>query len=103
MDLISPKIDVRRCPWCGEEVEFIDFELEVRCPRCGKVVRRDPSELPIPLCPRVMNCIDMLVQMGLLTPERARKMKEDISKALEMARKHSSGPSRGSETRNGVS
>ena len=89
-ELLTPKISVKKCPYCGEEVEFFDFELEVRCPRCGRIVRRDPSEVPFAPCPRAFECITLLEQMGYISHERARELKESIKKFLEELNKKQS-------------
>lgn len=85
-NLLTPKIQVKKCPYCGCEVEFFDFELKVKCPCCGRVVERKPSEVPFQPCPRVMNCIALLEQLGYIPKSRAEELKREIRefmKALE--------------------
>ena len=59
-------------------MEFFVYELEVECPKCKRIIRRDPSEVPLPSCPRLLQYITMLEQMGYILHERARELKESI-------------------------
>ena len=59
-------------------MKFFDYELEVECPKCKRIICRDPSEVPLPSRPRLLQCITMLEQMGYIPHERARKLKESI-------------------------
>ncbi len=86
VNLITPKIDIAKCPYCGEEVEFFDYELEVKCQRCGNIVRRDPLTIDLPPCPKVLECITLLEQAGHLSHERARELKENIARIIKEVR-----------------
>ncbi len=62
----------------------------MRCPRCGRIVRRDPSEVPFIPCPRAFECITLLEQTGYISHERERELKESIKKFLEELNKKQS-------------
>ena len=63
------------------EIAYIsnfDYELEVECPKCKGIIRRDPSDAPLPSSPRLLQCITMLEQMGFISLRRARELEESI-------------------------
>ena len=79
--LVSPKIIVRTCPNCGEEVEFFEYETEQTCPNCGKVLHREATESCVAYCKYAEECIEDLEKRGLITPERARELREIMRKS----------------------
>jgi len=83
--LLRPRIIVRSCPYCGEEVEFFEYETEQRCPNCGKVVHREASESCVVWCRYAEKCIDDMEDRGLITKNRA----EDLRSILKKCRKAS--------------
>ena len=79
--LVSPKIIVRTCPNCGEEVEFFEYETEQTCPNCGKVLHREATESCVAYCKYAEKCIEDLERRRLITPERARELREIMRKS----------------------
>lgn len=73
--IVKPQIIIRPCPFCGEEVEFFEYETRQNCPRCGKIVYREPSEVCITWCSYADKCINELVNKRLITEDRANELK----------------------------
>ncbi len=42
----APTLLVKVCGACGEEVELFSNETEVKCPKCGGIVKND--DIPAP-------------------------------------------------------
>ena len=78
--LIAPKIIIRNCPFCGEEVEFFEYEAQQKCPRCGETVYREPSEVCITWCSYADKCIDELERKGLIDKRRLEELKKLVKK-----------------------
>ncbi|RLE64166.1 MAG: hypothetical protein DRJ38_06050 [Thermoprotei archaeon] len=78
---ISPQIIIRKCPFCGEEVEFFEYETEQKCPNCGKTVYREASEICVTWCSHVDKCIEELEKKGLITKERAEELKKLVKQS----------------------
>ncbi len=78
---ISPQIIIRTCPYCGEEVEFFEYETEQECPNCGRIVHREASETCIVWCAYAEKCIDDLEKRRIITSERAAELREIRRKA----------------------
>lgn len=74
--LVEPKIIVRTCPACGEEVEFLDFETEAKCSSCGRPLHREASASCVTWCEYALQCIADLRARRLITPERAEELKK---------------------------
>ncbi|MCX8204688.1 MAG: hypothetical protein N3H31_03465 [Candidatus Nezhaarchaeota archaeon] len=72
--LVEPQIIIAYCPVCGAEVEFFEYEVERRCPDCGRVVKREATPSCVAWCKSARECIANLQQLGLLSPERAREL-----------------------------
>lgn len=77
---VSPQIVVKICPFCGEEVEFFEFEAEQICPKCGGKVRREASESCISWCSYADQCIRDLEEKGLISRERAEILRGLMNK-----------------------
>jgi len=77
--LVEPQIIVRPCPFCGGEVEFFEYETQLECPNCGRIVYREPSETCLSWCDYADNCIADLESRGAITKARA----EDLRKLIE--------------------
>ena len=76
--LIYPKIIIRECPFCGEEVEFLEYEKHQKCPRCGRIVYREASEACVAWCPYALKCINDLESKGLISKSRAKELRSII-------------------------
>ncbi|MCS7116295.1 MAG: hypothetical protein RMJ31_00970 [Nitrososphaerota archaeon] len=74
--LIRPTIVIKRCPFCNEEVEFFEYETQQECPKCGRIVHREASEMCIVYCASVEECIKDLLNKGLISKERAEELRE---------------------------
>lgn len=72
---VSPQIIIRNCPFCGEEVEFFEYETAQECPNCGRTVYREASEICVTWCSYVDKCIKKLVRKKLITEERAEELR----------------------------
>lgn len=55
-NLRTPTLSIRKCPQCGEEVEFFSNELNVVCSRCGFVIFNDIQSC-IQWCRHAEECI----------------------------------------------
>ncbi len=73
-DLIRPKIIVRTCPSCGDEVEFFSDETEAKCPSCGHILHIEASESCVTWCQYADKCILDLKERGLITQDRAEQL-----------------------------
>ena len=78
--LVQPQIIIRECPFCGEEVEFLEYETEQECPGCGKTVYREPSEVCVTWCSYADKCISELVSKGMIDSERAEELRKMAKK-----------------------
>ncbi|MEM2320697.1 MAG: hypothetical protein QXS79_02275 [Candidatus Bathyarchaeia archaeon] len=78
--LIEPQIMIRECPFCGEEVEFFEYETQLKCPKCGKMVYREPSESCLSWCEYADKCIDDLENRGIISKARAEDLRKNIRK-----------------------
>ncbi|OGO02970.1 MAG: hypothetical protein A2Y91_06195 [Chloroflexi bacterium RBG_13_54_8] len=41
VNIRMPRLEVKDCPKCGEEIEIVSNEASARCPKCGFVVYND--------------------------------------------------------------
>ncbi len=73
---VSPQIIIKKCPFCGEEVEFFEYENRQVCPNCGRVVYREVSEVCVSWCPYAEKCIEELERKKLLDEERIKELKK---------------------------
>lgn len=80
--LVEPQIITTYCPVCGAEVEFFEYEVERKCPDCGRVVRREASESCIMWCKSAAECIANLRRLGALPPERANELEKILREKL---------------------
>lgn len=78
--LVEPQIIIRNCPFCGEEVEFFEYETQLQCPRCGKIVYREPTESCLSWCEYADKCITDLENRGLINKERAEMLRKLVNK-----------------------
>ncbi|MCS7139841.1 MAG: hypothetical protein N3F04_06175 [Candidatus Nezhaarchaeota archaeon] len=78
--LVEPQIIVTYCPVCGAEVEFFEYEVERKCPECGRVVKREATPSCVTWCKSARECIMNLQQLGKLSAERARELLEMLDK-----------------------
>ncbi len=74
--LVEPQIITAYCPVCGAEVEFFEYEVERRCPECGRTVKREVSESCIMWCKSAAECIANLRRLGVLPSERAEELEK---------------------------
>lgn len=74
--LVSPKIIVRSCPFCGEEIEFFEYETQQECYNCGKIVYREPSEICIIWCDYAEKCVSELESKSLISKDRAAELRK---------------------------
>lgn len=78
--LVDPGIIVKTCPFCGEDVEFLEYEIEQTCPGCGKKVRREASEACVSWCNYADKCIDDLLAKGVISEERAEMLRKILER-----------------------
>jgi predicted RNA-binding Zn-ribbon protein involved in translation (DUF1610 family) len=76
--LIEPQIIIRKCPFCGEEIEFFEYETQLECPRCGRIVYREPTETCLSWCDYADKCISDLESRGLISKSRAEELRKSI-------------------------
>lgn len=77
-DLVEPKIILRSCPACGEEVEFFSDETETECPNCGRKLHREASPSCVTWCQYAEACIADLERRRLIPPSRADELRKNI-------------------------
>lgn len=75
-DLIRPKLTLRECPQCGDDVEFWEQETYAECPSCGKGLYREVSPSCITWCQYASKCIDDMLEKKLITRQRAEELKK---------------------------
>lgn len=51
------KIELKKCPYCGYEIEFFSDEIKVKCPKCNKDVFRGEVPSCITWCKYAAECI----------------------------------------------
>ncbi|MEM1643321.1 MAG: hypothetical protein QXS70_02845 [Desulfurococcaceae archaeon] len=78
--IIRPQIIAVECPYCGGEVEFFEYEVEAKCPDCGRIIKRNPSQSCIFWCNAVADCIRNLVALNVLTNDRANELLNLVEK-----------------------
>lgn len=78
--LVEPQIILRPCPFCGEEVEFFEYETQLECPTCHKVVYREEGETCITWCDYAEKCISDLERRRLISKERSEELRGLINK-----------------------
>jgi predicted RNA-binding Zn-ribbon protein involved in translation (DUF1610 family) len=76
--IIAPRIIIRSCPSCGEEVEFFEYETQQSCPECGRIMYREPSETCISWCAYAKECIEELERKGLINTGRVKDLRKSI-------------------------
>jgi len=54
---VQVRIEVKRCPHCGGEVELFTDEYKAKCPNCGEMVFRD-LDACIDWCPYARKCLE---------------------------------------------
>lgn len=81
-DLVDPKIIIRACPACGEEVEFLDYETEAKCYKCGRTLHREATPSCVIWCEHALKCIVDLEERKLITQSKAEEL-EKIAKAAK--------------------
>jgi endogenous inhibitor of DNA gyrase (YacG/DUF329 family) len=77
-NLIEPHIIIRECPFCGERIEFFEYETQLKCSRCGKIVYREPTETCLSWCEYADKCISDLENRGLVNKSRAEELRRSI-------------------------
>ncbi len=75
-DLTDPNIIVRTCPECDEEVEFLSYENETKCYKCGKLVHREASPSCVAWCKHADKCIKDLEDRKIITADRAEELRK---------------------------
>lgn len=53
----QPKPESLKCPYCGEETELWSDESEASCPKCKKVVARQPGASCLDWCRYAKQCV----------------------------------------------
>jgi len=81
--LIEPQIIVTYCPVCGAEVEFFEYEIERKCPECGRTIKREATQSCILWCKSAAECIATLKGMGVLPSERVEELEKILKKKLK--------------------
>jgi predicted RNA-binding Zn-ribbon protein involved in translation (DUF1610 family) len=76
--LVEPQIIVRSCPFCGEEIEFFEYETQLECPKCGKMVHREPTATCLLWCDYANKCIEDLECRGLINKSKAEELRKLI-------------------------
>lgn len=76
--LVEPQIIVRECPFCGEKIEFFEHEMQLKCPKCGKIVHREPTENCLSWCDHADKCITDLETRGLISKDIAEELRKNI-------------------------
>lgn len=76
--LIEPQIIIRKCPFCGEEIEFFEYEAQLECPGCGRIVRREPTETCLSWCDYADKCISDLENRGIISKSRVEELRKFI-------------------------
>lgn len=78
--LVEPQIIVRECPFCGGQLEFFEYENYLTCPKCGKVVHREPTETCLSWCEYADKCINDLESRGIISKARAEELRKIVGK-----------------------
>ncbi|MEM2478504.1 MAG: hypothetical protein QW332_07275 [Thermoproteota archaeon] len=78
--LVEPQIIIRRCPFCNEEIEFFEYETQLECPKCGRMVHRKPTETCLSWCDYADKCIADLESRGIISKARAEELRRFIGK-----------------------
>lgn len=79
--IVSPKIIIRKCPFCEEEVEFLEYETQQECPNCGRIVYREPSEVCVTWCSYANKCINELEKKGMINLKRSNELRKIMKKS----------------------
>lgn len=74
----EPQIIIKKCPFCGEEVEFFEYETVLECPKCSKMVHREPSESCLSWCEHAEKCISDLENRGIISRTKAEELRRII-------------------------
>jgi len=69
--IVNPRIIITKCPYCGGEIEFFEYETEITCWHCGRTVRRNPSESCIFWCNAAIDCIKNLKELKVISEDVA--------------------------------
>lgn len=80
--LIEPQIIVRECPFCGGEIEFFEYETQLECPNCGRIVHRELTETCLSWCNHADKCIADLENRGAISKGKAEELRRLIGKKL---------------------
>ena len=72
---IQPEIVIRSCPSCGEEVEFFDYEVEQKCPQCGKTVKKEVENSCLMWCEYAEKCLGDIEKRRLIPKDRADELR----------------------------
>ncbi|MEM2341730.1 MAG: hypothetical protein QXX94_05530 [Candidatus Bathyarchaeia archaeon] len=78
--LVEPQIIVRECPFCGEEIEFFEYEMQLECPKCGRIVYRELTETCLSWCDYADKCIADLERRGIINKDRAEELRKFIGR-----------------------
>ena len=76
--IIEPQIIIRECSSCGDRVEFFEYETQLKCPRCGRIVYREPTETCLSWCEYADKCIADLENRALISKSRAEELRKII-------------------------
>jgi NADH pyrophosphatase NudC (nudix superfamily) len=77
--IVDPKIIIRTCPYCGDEVEFFEYETVQKCYNCGREVYREPSEVCITWCNYADKCIEELESKSMIDHNRAEELRKILA------------------------
>lgn len=78
--LVEPQIIIRRCPFCNEEIEFFEYETQLECPKCGRMVHRKPTETCLSWCDYAEKCVADLESRSIISKARAEELRRFIGK-----------------------
>lgn len=79
--LIEPQIIIRKCPFCGEDVEFFEYETQLLCPNCGRTVYREPTKSCLSWCECADKCVTDLEHRGIISRDRAKELRKNIRRS----------------------
>ncbi len=81
--IINPQIIITNCPYCGAEIEFFEYDIEVKCLNCGRTVRRNPSQSCIFWCNAAVDCIKNLVTLKVISNDVAEELLDLLKRYKE--------------------
>ena len=74
INIRMPRMEIKDCPKCGEEIEIFSNEASAKCPKCGFVIYNDLLSC-VEWCEYAKECV------GEETYDRLMKQLADSKKA----------------------